>query len=124
MIVVSSCISLLVVFVFLMLRRPPSSTRTDTLFPYTTLFRSAGSSHARQASPVRHLLPRCPDVSTVTISVPNPSGDLESHRQCMWSAGEVGIEPMNIDGHRLEHREARKGRFQRDRKSTRLNSSH
>src|SRR3546814_13858295 len=73
----------------------------------------AGASHARQASPVRHLLPRCPDVSTVTISVPNPSGDLESHRQCMWSAGEVGIEPLNIDGHRLEHREARKGRFQR-----------
>src|SRR3546814_20544274 len=25
-----------------MLRRPPRSTRTDTLFPYTTLFRSAG----------------------------------------------------------------------------------
>src|SRR3546814_17835189 len=28
-------------FVFLMIRRPPRSTRTDTLFPYTTLFRSA-----------------------------------------------------------------------------------
>src|SRR3546814_18727641 len=28
------------VFFFLMLRRPPRSTRTDTLFPYTTLFRS------------------------------------------------------------------------------------
>src|SRR3546814_12302615 len=27
-------------FVFLMIRRPPRSTRTDTLFPYTTLFRS------------------------------------------------------------------------------------
>src|SRR3546814_3538786 len=26
-----------------MLRRPPRSTRTDTLFPYTTLFRSSGS---------------------------------------------------------------------------------
>src|SRR3546814_3916349 len=26
---------------FLMIRRPPRSTRTDTLFPYTTLFRSA-----------------------------------------------------------------------------------
>src|SRR3546814_16515606 len=25
---------------FLMIRRPPRSTRTDTLFPYTTLFRS------------------------------------------------------------------------------------
>src|SRR3546814_13548230 len=27
--------------VFLMIRRPPRSTRTDTLFPYTTLFRSS-----------------------------------------------------------------------------------
>src|SRR3546814_998985 len=31
-----------VTFFFLMIRRPPRSTRTDTLFPYTTLFRSAG----------------------------------------------------------------------------------
>src|SRR3546814_17725150 len=29
-------------FFFLMIRRPPRSTRTDTLFPYTTLFRSRG----------------------------------------------------------------------------------
>src|SRR3546814_4862955 len=29
-----------VCFFFLMIRRPPRSTRTDTLFPYTTLFRS------------------------------------------------------------------------------------
>src|SRR3546814_4857107 len=28
------------IFFFLMRRRPPRSTRTDTLFPYTTLFRS------------------------------------------------------------------------------------
>src|SRR3546814_19434313 len=32
---------LLRTFFFLMIRRPPRSTRTDTLFPYTTLFRSA-----------------------------------------------------------------------------------
>src|SRR3546814_13242353 len=32
-------ICLFVIF-FLMIRRPPRSTRTDTLFPYTTLFRS------------------------------------------------------------------------------------
>src|SRR3546814_17701792 len=32
-------LSVVVVF-FLMIRRPPRSTRTDTLFPYTTLFRS------------------------------------------------------------------------------------
>src|SRR3546814_20808028 len=31
---------------FLMIRRPPRSTRTDTLFPYTTLFRS-GSGASR-----------------------------------------------------------------------------
>src|SRR3546814_13373740 len=31
-----------VCFFFLMIRRPPRSTRTDTLFPYTTLFRSHG----------------------------------------------------------------------------------
>src|SRR3546814_11423848 len=30
-------------FFFLMIRRPPRSTRTDTLFPYTTLFRSVPS---------------------------------------------------------------------------------
>src|SRR3546814_11219044 len=29
-----------IVIFFLMIRRPPRSTRTDTLFPYTTLFRS------------------------------------------------------------------------------------
>src|SRR3546814_15115898 len=33
-------VRLLLFFFFLMIRRPPRSTRTDTLFPYTTLFRS------------------------------------------------------------------------------------
>src|SRR3546814_7065775 len=36
----------LVCFFFLMIRRPPRSTRTDTLFPYTTLFRSSGSTES------------------------------------------------------------------------------
>src|SRR3546814_11600198 len=35
------CVLVCFVF-FLMIRRPPRSTRTDTLFPYTTLFRSRG----------------------------------------------------------------------------------
>src|SRR3546814_12856738 len=43
-------------FFFLMIRRPPRSTRTDTLFPYTTLFRSAVS--AMMVSPTRGG-PRC-----------------------------------------------------------------
>src|SRR3546814_5758345 len=42
-------------FFFLMIRRPPRSTRTDTLFPYTTLFRSPLSGHR----PNRRLGLRC-----------------------------------------------------------------
>src|SRR3546814_19968145 len=34
------CVEAFSFFFFLMRRRPPRSTRTDTLFPYTTLFRS------------------------------------------------------------------------------------
>src|SRR3546814_10953801 len=41
------CILMLCIFFFLMIRRPPRSTRTDTLFPYTTLFRS--DAHRRDA---------------------------------------------------------------------------
>src|SRR3546814_20861216 len=33
-----------------MIRRPPRSTRTDTLFPYTTLFRSGGYGNGRRAA--------------------------------------------------------------------------
>src|SRR3546814_10718374 len=42
----SVALKLICVF-FLMLRRPPRSTRTDTLFPYTTLFRSLPRSSPR-----------------------------------------------------------------------------
>src|SRR3546814_6573094 len=37
-----------VFFFFLMIRRPPRSTRTDTLFPYTTLFRSRQRNREQQ----------------------------------------------------------------------------
>src|SRR3546814_12903235 len=37
-------------FFFLMIRRPPRSTRTDTLFPYTTLFRSLADIDANTLS--------------------------------------------------------------------------
>src|SRR3546814_1790 len=41
-----------IIFFFLMIRRPPISTRTDTLFPYTTLFRSADQEHQALLSAV------------------------------------------------------------------------
>src|SRR3546814_16066479 len=46
-------------FFFLMIRRPPRSTRTDTLFPYTTLFRSWRSSRS-ESSIVPQLLSEMP----------------------------------------------------------------
>src|SRR3546814_9638200 len=44
-----------VIFFFLMIRRPPRSTRTDTRFPYTTLFRSCNP----QADPPSRASPEC-----------------------------------------------------------------
>src|SRR3546814_11332215 len=41
------------IFFFLMIRRPPRSTRTDTLFPYTTLFRSVAAPAAGDADLLR-----------------------------------------------------------------------
>src|SRR3546814_15406451 len=49
------CIDYLYFFFVLMIRRPPRSTRTDTLFPYTTLFRSRGP-----LSPAANMKPKCP----------------------------------------------------------------
>src|SRR3546814_14107521 len=47
---------------FLMIRRPPRSTRTDTLFPYTTLFRSVlGAELGHQALDVRERIERAVD---------------------------------------------------------------
>src|SRR3546814_16878892 len=61
-------------FLFLMIRRPPRSTRTDTLFPYTTLFRSART----RADVVQRLFHRLDDLGMLThreIVVRSPGGD-------------------------------------------------
>src|SRR3546814_9424518 len=69
-----------------MIRRPPRSTRTDTLFPYTTLFRSAG---VRLLEQVLQLRSGDPDVLPGT-------GHLQQHRPDRWRR----IEPLP-DGARL-----------------------
>src|SRR3546814_17823616 len=51
----------LLFFYFLMMRRPPRSTRTATLFPYTTLFRSTGT--------IEKALGRQKGVDTVAVSL-------------------------------------------------------
>src|SRR3546814_12938301 len=62
-----------------MKRRPPRSTRTDTLFPYTTLFRSWRGSERRRQSPdlrkhpfsrLREKVPKADEGARAKRSVP------------------------------------------------------
>src|SRR3546814_4167212 len=80
---VSAC-PMFVIFFFLMIRRPPRPTRPDTLFPYTTLFRSKPIiSRSRSASALFSRSPRRAILSSVIVVVsdsgccsqPNPTGD-------------------------------------------------
>src|SRR3546814_10968491 len=58
-----------------MIRRPPISTRTDTLFPYTTLFRSLGRQEQRR---ILMVISDGAPVDDSTLSV-NPGNYLERH---------------------------------------------
>src|SRR3546814_18881321 len=60
------------VFFLLMIRRPPRSTRTDTLFPYTTLFRSPR-------------FPSCSEIATALVNSAKDGADLPS-RSALTSA--------------------------------------
>src|SRR3546814_20269310 len=67
------------VFFFLIIRRPPRSTRTDTLFPYTTLFRSRSSRSVRRlATGTRR---------TGRHSKPSPSSLKASSPRCSGARG-------------------------------------
>src|SRR3546814_9058055 len=114
-----------------MIRRPPRSTRTDTLFPYTTLFRSA--------VPILGIAQHFHDVLVPKDGINRPSGirvirlrwNIEAgenialhHRRFMPELREQGIgishaDPVIdlADRHEVVSHLV-------DRKSTRLNSSH
>src|SRR3546814_7649499 len=68
--------SLLYCFFFLMIRRPPRSTRTDTLFPYTTLFRSKAIDSSRRQS----ILKKLAWVHGLDQSCQDIGGDLKAAR--------------------------------------------
>src|SRR3546814_2521268 len=75
-----------------MIRRPPRSTRTDTLFPYTTLFRSPATSHpTTSCSAPRPLVRSC-------LTEPlarRPQEQLGERRQV---EAEVGYAPCRAPG--------------------------
>src|SRR3546814_10509358 len=122
-----------------MIRRPPRSTRTDTLFPYTTLFRShrakelimSGEQFTAQEALawglVNKVLPAA-ELLAATLEaaariVGNPPRAVQMIKQCIHTGLQADIDTglvLEAVGHqRLTSSEDR-----RDRKSTRLNSRH
>src|SRR3546814_16124982 len=67
-------------FFFLMIRRPPRSTRTDTLFPYTTLFRSPLPARAipRSSARANAALRPTPTISWEPIRSEEHTSELQS----------------------------------------------
>src|SRR3546814_3151509 len=70
---------------FLMIRRPPRSTRTDTLFPYTTRFRSwsAGSRSADLRVRTEARPTACPQSPKARASLPFLPPKLPSAQNCL-----------------------------------------
>src|SRR3546814_5041368 len=117
-------------FFFLMIRRPPISTRTDTLFPYTTLFRSlctpvkqrphwnlfrwCGSGHFETANWRRHMTKR----TSAKHKLDRRMGEN------IWGRPKSPVNKREYGPG--QHGQRRKGKMSDfgDRKSTRLNSSH
>src|SRR3546814_12310984 len=100
-----------------MIRRPPRSTRTDTLFPDTTLFRSTVTGRARSEMSGFSLLDVLKIDSIVTDITVSSTGEETTVTGGTTVAGAtlLGL-PATIDAEGIH--------VDRDRKSTRLNSSH
>src|SRR3546814_18190002 len=71
--------TLFLFFFFLMTRRPPRSTRTDTLFPYTTLFRSERrADRAPRCAPPRARTATCRSACGCSSRSEEPTSELQS----------------------------------------------
>src|SRR3546814_12154724 len=98
-----------------MIRRPPRSTRSDTLFPYTTLFRSQS-----KANELPH-----PELTQLILDESGYTAMLQADR----SADAAGrLENLSELVRAMEDYESLEAFLEHvslvDRKSTRLNSSH
>src|SRR3546814_15892700 len=102
-------------FFFLMIRLPPRSTRTDTLFPYTKLFRSVIMGNVPQAgqgqAPARQ--------AALGAGLPLGVGCTTIHKVCGY-----GLKAAMFGHDMLLAGSADVVVAGGDRKSTRLNSSH
>src|SRR3546814_3896077 len=105
-------------FFFLMIRRPPRATRTDTLFPYTTIYHA--HVHGQMKVPNGMLgvlqigdvaLPRGRTISGVEIPA-----DLQIAQEFPMVLNDAGTIGLSLNGKSFP--------ATADRKSTRLNSRH
>src|SRR3546814_2081312 len=99
-----------------MIRRPPRSTRTDTLFPYTTLFRSQAQAYEEPAAGKAVIELRPSGRRRQGVAVLEFEEKAWPHVYGQEALG-IGCEEAcrNLEKLRL---------LRIDRKSTRLNSSH
>src|SRR3546814_12149243 len=122
-------ISIVSLFFFLLIRRPPRSPRPDTLFPYTTLFRSFGTLIEGSAAARIGLA-----TGDSIVSLGGRSMDTfdDMVRYVKIRAGEQISVDFRRGGDEMSRvatigtvvERDRFGNEYRDRKSTRLNSSH
>src|SRR3546814_16948511 len=99
-----------------MIREPPRSTRTDPLFPYTTLFRSPGgpsiSKKALEGNPFAYAFPKARLEKKYDFS-------FSGVKTAVLRTAQAAIgEDHTFPSFKLSER------LSEDRKSTRLNSSH
>src|SRR3546814_3298741 len=108
-------------FFFLMIRLPPRSTRTDTLFPYTTLFRSADREiEAFDTAREADAHPAIARLAAERLGEQAVGLDPAGAAQCDGRLGRILEQLVE----RLQRLRVGLRRLERDRKSTRLNSSH
>src|SRR3546814_4739629 len=124
-------------FFFLMIRRPPRSTRTDTLFPYTTLFRSLKGT-VEKVSGVDTLTRVGTTCALCHSTVDDSFAPGIGHRRDGWPnldlnpGAIIALSPALSDAQKAQLNSWGPGKYDprwnvdglRDRKSTRLNSSH
>src|SRR3546814_14363354 len=72
-----------------MIRRPPRSTRTDTLFPYTTLFRSLGAPGLGLVEPV--------DEMALVVRLPHVDRAIERARAILELHGDIVERIVAVD---------------------------
>src|SRR3546814_10087492 len=115
-----------------MVRRTTRSTRTDTLFPYTTLFRSAQAGRPGGAQKLLNLSREAPDLAVVQARRQHQGLTLAEGPNVGLLSSQISlIAPFNLylpGDRRLEGSKLRPYLRQtshgQERKSTRLNSSH